>query len=148
MKFRRLVADACRYPAIVAAVVVLTTCLGCGNKAKILTGKITFDGNPLDQGQITFEPKGRGKMSVAQIVDGTYTLPDKFGLAPGDYVVRITSERPTGAKVKPASYSQDQTPMDVYQQFLPAKYNTKSTLTVSVSPDGENVHDFALISGK
>jgi len=148
MKFRGFATDSLRYPAIVTAVLVLTTCLGCGNKTKTLTGKITFDGNPLDQGQITFEPKGPGKMSVAQIVEGTYTLPDKFGLTPGDYVVRITSERPTGAKVRPASYSQDQTPMDVYQQFLPAKYNTKSTLSVSVSPDGENVHDFALTSGK
>ena len=148
MKVSRLVTDSFRSAAIVTAVVVLTTCLGCGSKTKTLTGKITFDGNPLDQGQITFEPKGLGKMSVAQIVEGTYTLPDKFGLVPGDYVVRITSERPTGAKVKPASYSQDQTPMDVYQQFLPAKYNTKSTLSVNVSPDGENVHDFALTSGK
>ena len=42
-------------------------------------------------------------MSIAQINAGSYALPAGFELAPGEYVVRITSERPTGAKVKPAA---------------------------------------------
>lgn len=121
---------------------------GCGASqgGNIVSGQVTFDGQPLANGQIVFEPQGPGKMSIAQINNGSYRLPASFGLQAGKYVVRITSLRPTGQKVKPASYSQDQTPADVYEQFLPAKYNQSSELTINVDPSSGLKHDFALSS--
>lgn len=121
---------------------------GCNpqNDNYIVTGKVSYDGQPLSRGQVVFEPRAAGKMSVAQIHEGTYSLPAGFGLSPGEYTVRITSDRPTGEKVKPAVYSEDQTPADVYEQFLPAKYNQNSELTITVSPESVTSHDFVLTS--
>jgi hypothetical protein len=121
---------------------------GCGSSqgGSIVSGQVTLDGQPLANGQIVFEPQGQGKMSVAQIGNGDYCLPKSFGLQPGTYTVRITSLRSTGQKVKPASYSQDQTPAEVYEQFLPAKYNQSSELIMTVDPSSDLTHDFALSS--
>jgi hypothetical protein len=130
---------------VIALISVMVS--GCGrNGGYIVSGKVTLDGQPLSTGQVVFEPKGPGRMSVAQINEGSYSLPAGFGIQPGEYVVRITSERPTGEKFKPAVYSQDKMVMDVYEQFLPAKYNSQSALTATVSADGDPNHDFALSS--
>ena len=83
-------------------------------------------------------------MSIAQIGEGYYRLPPGYGLLPGEYVVRITSERPTGKQVQPASYSEDRQPIDVYEQFLPAKYNQQSELMLTITPESSVDHDFEL----
>lgn len=119
---------------------------GAGKGGNIVSGQVTFDGQPLANGQVVFEPQGPGKMSIAQINNGEYRLPANFGVQTGKFVVRITSLRPTGQKVKPASYSQDQAPSDVYEQFLPPKYNQRSELTIAVDPSSDLTHDFALSS--
>src|SRR5690606_25779725 len=108
---------------------------GCGSSdgRRLIQGSVTCDGQPLAQGQIVFEPRGTGRMSVAQIDAGRYRLPDGFGLAEGEYVVRITSDRPTGRKIQPAAYSQDQAPAEVYEQFLPPKYNRDSELDIELT---------------
>src|SRR5262245_23885066 len=84
---------------VMASIALIVLC-GCGsrNRGYVVTGKVTLDGQPLDHGQVVFEPMGAGRMSIAQINAGSYALPAGFELAPGEYVVRITSERPTGAK--------------------------------------------------
>jgi hypothetical protein len=110
----------------------------------LVQGSVTLDGQPLEQGQVVFEPRGAGRMSIAQITAGRYQLPDGFGLAEGDYVVRITSDRPTGRKIQPAAYSEDQTPADVYEQFLPSKYNQDSELLITVAKGSETTFDFDL----
>jgi hypothetical protein len=120
--------------------------VGCGasDQRQVLSGTVTLDGKPLTQGQIVFEPRDAGRMSMAQIDTGQYRLPAGYGLPPGEYVVRITSDRPTGKRVQPASYSEDQTPVELYEQFLPAKYNKRSELTVTVEPGTATTYDFAL----
>jgi hypothetical protein len=144
----RIAAAAVWLNALWVAGIVVCIAPGCSrqNDNYIVTGKVTYDGQPLSQGQIVFEPRAAGKMSVAQIHEGTYSLPAGFGLSPGEYTVRITSDRPTGQKVKPAVYSEDQTPTNVYEQFLPAKYNQNSELKITVSPESVTGHDFALTS--
>jgi hypothetical protein len=55
-------------------------------------------------------------------------------------------DHPTGEKVVPSSYSADQTPQDVYEQFIPAKYNNESELTISIRGNQDIERDFALTS--
>jgi hypothetical protein len=130
------------------SLVLVATALGCGANSggQLVTGTITCDGQPLPNGQIVFEPKGAGKMGVAQINAGSYALPPGFGLQEGEYLVRITSERPTGQTIAPAAYSEDREPVQIRQQFLPPKYNQQSELSITVSAEHGPIHDFSLSS--
>jgi hypothetical protein len=128
--------------------VAIVCALGCSDDSsgRLISGTVTFDGRPLDNGQIVFEPQGAGKMGVAQINAGAYALPTGFGLQDGEYRVRITSDRPTGQTIAPAAYSEDREPLPIQEQFLPSKYNLKSELSISVSNETGTQHDFSLTS--
>jgi hypothetical protein len=127
---------------------VLTT-LGCGasrSERVPMDGSVTFDGVPIETGQIVFEPKGPGRMSIGQIAAGRYSIAEKYGPTRGEFVVRITADRPTGEKSAPSSYAADQSPQDVYEQFIPAKYNSDSTLTLTIGDKSRVEKDFSLTS--
>lgn len=134
---------------IAAGCFTAATLLGCADRSgpHAVSGTVTLDGNPVPQGQIVFDPQGPGKMSVGIVRDGEFSIAAERGPTPGTYIVRITAERPTGHKVKPSSYAADQTPQDVYEQYIPAKYNAASELKVEISPDGPEPLDFRLVSG-
>jgi hypothetical protein len=57
--------------------VLVTTFLGaigCGPTATTVSGTVTYNGEPVEQGAITFRPAdGQGQSFGAQIVDGAYT---------------------------------------------------------------------------
>lgn len=125
-------------------------CAGCGSGGPdrvAIGGKVAFDGQPIKQGKIVFEPRDGGKMSMGEIDDGSYMIPRDRGPTEGAYIVRITATRPTGKKLKAAVYADDQTPVDVFEQFIPAKFNQFSSLAVNVEPTAIATHDFALDSG-
>ncbi|MDR1959416.1 MAG: hypothetical protein LBQ54_10320 [Planctomycetaceae bacterium] len=67
---------------------------GCGSKLKPVTGKVTYDGQPLKSGVITFVPdfsKGNnGGGTAAEIIDGEYTLSKRFGIIGGAYHVTVS----------------------------------------------------------
>jgi hypothetical protein len=120
---------------------------GCDKQPRTsVSGKVTFDGQPLPAGQIVFEPAGAGRLGIAQISDGAYTMPAANGPTAGKYVVRITATRPTGRKAQ-AGYGNDRKNLvDQFEQFLPAKYNDQSQLTTEVADAGAIVRDFTLSS--
>lgn len=133
---------------LIVSIVVTSVC-GCssGDSGRTsVSGSVTFDGAPVEVGQVVFEPKGAGRMAIGQIADGRFLIPGKYGPTMGEYVVRITADHPTGEKVVPSSYSADQTPQDVYEQFIPAKYNNESELTISIRGNQDIERDFALTS--
>ena len=123
-------------------------CGGSGTSHIAVSGKVTLDGQAVKQGKIVFEPTDKGKMSVGEIVDGTYTIAEERGPTVGTCVVRITATRPTGKKLKAAVYADDQTPVDVLEQYLPAKFNQSSSIKVDIDSTANQVHDFSLNSGQ
>lgn len=135
-----------RHAALLFALTAIAIIGGCGktsDRANV-SGKVTFDGQPVATGQIVFEPQGAGRMGIAQIVDGEYKMPAEQGPTAGDYVVKITANRPTGAKAAGARGSAEQ--VDVYEQFIPAKYNDRSQLKAQIGSEAEVVKDFTLTS--
>ena len=128
-------------------VLITLLALGCGSgnagRASI-AGKVTFDGQPIEMGQIVFEPVGSGRLGIAQISKGAYSMPPEQGPTPGKYTVRVTAERPTGktAAALPSSGGQAQT--EVYEQYIPVKFNERSELSVEIGAEPNAVHDFAL----
>ena len=124
---------------------------GCGASGPshvAVSGKITLDGQAVKQGKIIFEPTDKGKMSVGEIADGAYTIAEERGPTVGTCLVRITATRPTGKKLKAAVYADDQTPVDVLEQYLPAKFNQSSNIKIDIDSTANQVHDFALNSGQ
>jgi hypothetical protein len=123
-----------------------TAVAGCGGTTRTsVSGKVTFDGEPVPTGQIVFEPIGPGRVGIAQIADGAYNMPPEQGPTAGSYIVRITANRPTGRKAAGGRGNERKTQMDQYEQFIPARYNEQSELKAEVG-EGEIIRDFALTS--
>lgn len=120
---------------------------GCGSSIDgvQLTGSVTFDGQPVETGKITFEPQQGGTMTIATITDGTYQLPSERPATPGKYLVRITADRSTGRMIGADSRSQEDQPAEEIVQYLPEKYNLRSQLFIEVTED-QVKHDFTLTS--
>ncbi|HMP08014.1 MAG TPA: hypothetical protein PJ982_16820 [Lacipirellulaceae bacterium] len=107
-------------------------------------GAVDYAGEPVADGQIAFEPKSVGKMEFAPITDGRYELPAEFGLVPGEYLVRIIGNRPTGKQAASDSFLQNADSLDIIDQYIPLKYNTGSQLTVEIPQERRVERNFSL----
>lgn len=132
-----------RCVAACAGVMLLAGC-GPGNPLGRLpvSGTVTFQGKPLDQGTIEFAPEdGRGVASGAVIKDGRYSIPELKGLPPGTYRVRISSAEPSSTGPPPEFPGEHKTEA---KERIPAAFNTQSTQTVKVTAGGTNQFDFQI----
>ena len=132
----------------VGLAVVLALLNGCGGAKEYtgeqrypLSGKVTVDGQPMESGVISFLPEEKeGRVSGGPIKGGAYSVTEAMGANAGKYRVKINWNKPTGRRVKDA-YGEEI--MDEYKEGLPAKYHSKSELTVEV-PVKQNTFDFEL----
>jgi len=126
---------------------LLGTCVGCGDGRVKVQGSVTFDGQPVEEGTIAFEPAdGKGTSAGGTIKDGKYTLSGESAVQPGKKIVRINAVRKTGQKVEAGPPSPPGTMVEQVERYIPAKYNRQSTLTCEVTASGSNQHDFPLTS--
>lgn len=110
-----------------------------------VSGTVTFQGKLLDQGAIQFLPAdGSPTESGAGIKDGQYLIPAQNGLAPGKYKVTVFSYDQAGAKVPDNTTMPGDTVGVQFKERIPAKYNTKTTLTAEVAAGKMNEFDFQL----
>jgi hypothetical protein len=87
-----------RNAGVVAVLVLVVTALGCSTKPKVsqLSGKVTFKGQPVPAGFISFAPDvangNKGPITVLQIKDGVYDSSKQTppGIPPGPYFLRIS----------------------------------------------------------
>jgi hypothetical protein len=120
----------------------LVLSVGCNSKSPTgrytVSGAVTFQGKPLEQGTIEFAPEG-GAASGTVITGGAYTVPERQGLRPGPYQVRIYSSDTAASEPAPEFPGQ---PTKVAKERIPAQYNSKSTLTAKVQEGGSNQFNF------
>jgi hypothetical protein len=113
-----------------------------------ITGKVTYKGEPVEDGVVDFEPMdGQPTKDAAHIQkDGTYRIPRDKGLLPGKYKVSIIigdgydtsgEASPDAPKKRPGAGKQG-------VERAPPEFNTKSTLVREVKKDGPNVFEFAI----
>lgn len=124
---------------------LLMTLVGCGPGAVVpvpVKGTVNLDGAPLLEGRIFFITPGLTP-ELIDIKDGSFAGQVK----PGVKRVEIAAYRPV-------TIPPDVTPgvaelmKDGKENYLPARYHSKSTLEETVKPDGPNEFTFDLTSNE
>ena len=127
--------------SLLLAIPVAIMLTGCGDSTLgTVSGTVTLDGRPLDQGLVVFEDRDRGvSVNTAIGSDGSFVVEtyDQTGLAPGEYAVAV----------KPGALGDGETPLvesatttsRPENGAIPAWYGSTRTsgLVVTVTP-GEN----------
>jgi hypothetical protein len=92
-------------------------------------GEVTLDGQPLKDGRIWFVPEDNQSPPVdTAIVDGRFRL----AMPVGPKRVRISASKVVG---KRRMYDTPNSPVvDEIKELLPARYNDRSELTMTVQP--------------
>jgi len=117
--------------------------VGCGGgddgpEMYDVSGEVTFDGVPVESGRILFRSTDGGKAFAGEIKDGSYELETE----PGPMTVEVTASRIVPGKF--TSASPDDEPEPVGEMYIPAKYNSKTELSATVTEDGDNEFPFSL----
>lgn len=137
-----------RLPTSLLLFGALLVVVGCGSSHLKVEGTVTFDGQPVQEGSISFEPKdGQGRDFGAKIEGGHYSINSPPGVAAGEMVVRIRAFRKTGKKIPAGPPHPPDTMIDEIVQ-APPRYNTKSNLAANLAAGQVNRFDFKLESGK
>jgi hypothetical protein len=119
---------------------------GCGSsdglKKVVVRGQVSFDGQPIKNGEIRFFPLENtpGPVSGAPIRDGLYIADTKGGVPVGKHRVEIEAYKPPGGVYNPDAAA-------ARVQYMPKKFNQASDLTTDISDDQDPVvRDFLLSS--
>ncbi len=113
---------------------------GCGGEpVHEVSGTITLNGQPLEQGQILFaDAAGAADTAHSEIIAGRYAVVT----AAGQKQVRITAPTATG---RTREEGMGVMVAETIEQ-IPARYNTQTELVVEIAAGDSNVHDFALVA--
>lgn len=120
---------------------MLVAVVGCGGgdgDTADVSGTVSYDGKPIENGSINFiatDGKGTGG---GVIKDGKYSA-TKVRIGPNK--VQVSGSKVVGKK---KAYNTPDSPMqDVTAEYLPKKYNEQTELTFEVKP-GKNERNFEL----
>lgn len=123
-----------------AVLVGLVFALGCaeqGPRRHPVTGTVTWEGEPVAEGDILFYPQQAGQHPDGGLIrDGRFEAKVKAG----QHRVEIRATRDSPGRDNP----QMRTPPR--EDYIPSRYNTESTLTAEVTAVGPNQLEFALKS--
>jgi len=131
-----------------ALILVLLAGVGCGPSSNTVhvSGQVTFDGEPVEQGEITFRPvQGtEGPATGGVIKKGRYEVPANVGPQRGGaYRVEIIGLKASGRFIETGMGK----PVPAFDHYIPTQFNTESTLEVVIPSDGSDCQqDFELES--
>jgi len=112
---------------------------GCGNagpRTYPVTGTVTLDGEPLKEADILFLPLDPALgPDAGQIRDGKFAFQAKAGRKR----VEVRASRPVVIKTAMGETT-------IWKNYLPARYNTQSTLQAEVTPRGNSDFTYHLRS--
>ena len=136
---------------VACCVLLLTACGRGGLERAVVTGRVTYQGQPVAKGKIRFIPVKDTKTPMwgAFIHDGKYEARGKGGVPVGTHKVEIVAWRTksdAAETTNPPTSDQFLGGVPPGQQYLPEKYNAKTELKITIPPgSGKIVRDFDLI---
>jgi hypothetical protein len=117
---------------------LVLTSFGCGSSDSNMvsvSGAATWDGQPIEKGDIIFQDNDPSVVPDAgKIVDGKYTA----NVKPGEKTILVYATKASG-EVDPAMGMAPQL------QYIPAKYNDDTELSVTIPSGKEFAHDLNLV---
>ncbi len=130
---------------------LLMVLIGChrGAAARVpLHGHVSFKGESIADGKISFIPQSREKKAGAPISgfiqQGEYSFEAKDGPTLGSYRVEIEGFHKTGRQIPdmftPLAPGQPRGMIDEKQPFVPEKFNSNSTLTADVTAETKELN--------
>lgn len=131
-----------RAAACLVAAGLAAGCGGAGAERRVVSGEVSYNGRPVEDGEIRFFPAAGtdAPMSGAYIRGGRYTAEGLGGVPVGTFRVEIVGHRGT----RPAD-GVDVEKQGSGGQYLPARFNTRTTLEATVPPGtGPVTRDFHL----
>lgn len=112
---------------LLVALCLVTIGCGGGSDKQSVSGTVTFDGQPVPEGEIIFRPAdNKGQSDAGRINDGKFS----FQSTPGAKKVSITGMRDVPGKFDDSNPGSPKTP--VRESFIPEKYNSRTELTAEV----------------
>lgn len=130
-----------RLASLFALLLLLAGCGGdSGPKRHKVSGTASFDGQPIPEGDIQFlAADGKGPVDGGRIVDGKFSLE----VTAGKQRVEIRATRTNPKELVPSGIEPGK--MEPKREdYIPARYNTDSTLTAEVTASGLNPSEFKL----
>jgi hypothetical protein len=129
---------AIRSPLLSSTIALLLLLAGCAAKPLVgtISGEVTFDGKPVEDGRITLIPvDGKSQPAGDVIKEGKFEIKN----APlGQMKVEINGNKKTGRKIK--AYDTPESPVsDEIVELIPQRYNANSELTLDVKPGPQRV---------
>ena len=113
----------------------------------VVSGKVTYQGQPIERGQIRFIPtKGnRGRVTGADIVDGEYLVDARGGVPVGIYSVRIEAYRDETRIARVPTPPGVPDTLVVNTQYLPDQFNNRTQLELQIEEGSDRlIKDFEL----
>lgn len=136
-----------RASLLLATTLLLAGCSDPGPERASISGSITLDGKPVEQGSITFVPtEGTSGPTAGDVISGgQYEIPRALGPLVGKNKVELRSWRLTGRQI-PNPMSPGST-MEERVEAFPAQFNNETTLVREITA-GHNSLDFDLKSDR
>jgi hypothetical protein len=132
------------------AALMLIGLVGCGASGEppreTISGTVTFDGEPLQEGTIQFMPETPSTQATSawgRVSGGKFEVLRDQGPSSGRYSVTIISGGDGAAGQPAGAMPGEGTPV---KEKIPEKYNARTTLTAEVKQGGPNTYEFALKS--
>ncbi|MBA2113835.1 hypothetical protein [Bremerella alba] len=112
-----------------------------GPERRVITGRVTYQGQAVPSGEIRFIPLGEGPASAALITDGVFEIAHRGGAVIGPAKVTIVSVPVADG------LSQDELDKGIQKKTIaiPKKYNSNTSLRADIqSGSGKQTIDFDL----
>jgi hypothetical protein len=112
-----------------SAILLMPLLIGCGSGKHVeLSGAVTYEGQPVQRGNISFlSSDGKGPTAAAIIAEGKYAVK----ILPGSYDVRIEGSKVVGEQLMHAN-NPASPKVPILEPLIPAEYNEKSTLKAEI----------------
>lgn len=116
-------------------------CRDTGPKLYSVSGNVTFDGNPIETGEITFSPiGGAGRPDSGVISNGSY----KLKVTAGSKIIKISAVSNDPKLVGPPPPDMPPGGLNPPREYIPEKFNVQSELSAEVAAKNNQVFDFDL----
>src|SRR5262245_57398398 len=114
---------------------------GCGDGKGPVNGTVTFDGQPVAHGAVTFVKSEGGLVREGAVIkDGKFQV----RVPPGKYKIEVNAQKVVG-KRKQKGLSGEEEEVAQTEEMFPERYNTKTELSAEIK-SGANTVKLELMS--